>query len=255
MRFVCVSDEEVGSPTSQALFEQLAPHLTEALVFEAGRKRDQIVTRRKGGGVFTLTVHGRAAHAGADHASGVNAIHGLARLIPRIEALTDPGRGVTLNVGLIEGGTAKNTVPDRAQCVIDARFCTREDADAVGEELQRIATDPFGDDPDAPERLRAIRVELGGGVTRPPMEADAASTALRTRYEACASAVGLETGEAPLQGGGSDANLLSAAGVPSIDGLGPYGELFHNPGEWSSLSSLERRTKALALYLERSLER
>jgi glutamate carboxypeptidase len=87
------------------------------------------------------------------------------------------------------------------------------------------------------------------------MEADAASTALRTRYEACASAVGLETGEAPLQGGGSDANLLSAAGVPSIDGLGPYGELFHNPGEWSSLSSLERRTKALALYLERSLER
>jgi glutamate carboxypeptidase len=208
-----------------------------------------VVTARKGGGLFELEVVGKAAHAGNDHAGGVSAIHALALLVPRIEALTDYARGVTLNVGTIEGGTAKNTVPERARCTIDARFCTAADARAVGDALQAIADRPFGPTAWAPAKLRAVQATLRGGVTRPPMEPIPGTQELRARYERHAAAVGLGVGEAPLQGGGSDANLLSAHGVPTIDGLGPYGQHFHSQQEWSSLQSLRRRTQALALVL------
>jgi len=249
-RFVCVSDEEVGSPSSaRDLYGELAPITSAALVFEAGRVADRIVTARKGGGLFTITVHGRSAHAGNDHRSGVNAIHALALLIPGIEAMTDYERGLTLSVGLVSGGTAKNTVPDRASCTIDARFETVADADAVVERLRGLTRDPFAGIEGVPERLRQIRVEVEGGVTRPPMEATPASQRLRLRYEAHAAAAGLGGGEAPRQGGGSDANLLAARGVPCIDGLGPAGQFFHRVEEWSSLESLRRRTQALATFL------
>lgn len=250
VRVVIVSDEEVGSPSSRALFATLAPRTTAALVFEAGRAGDRLVTRRKGGGLWTLTAHGRAAHAGHSHAQGVNAIHALALLVPRLEAMTDYARGLTVNVGLFEGGTAKNTVPERAELGLDARFETVRDATALDARLRALAASPFAGLPDVPERLRAhVRVELAGGVTRPPMEATDASQALRARYERAALECGLGSGEAPLQGGGSDANLLAAAGVPCIDGLGPWGAEFHETTEWSSLASLERRTEALALFL------
>lgn len=249
LRVVVVSDEEVGSPSSAALYRELAPRLTGALVFEAGRARDTIVTRRKGGGLFTVTVRGKAAHAGNNHAAGVNAIHALALLVDVIEGLTDYERGVTLNVGIIEGGTAKNTVPELARCQIDARFETVADAERVSAALRELARDPFARVPHAPERLRGVSVEVSGGVTRPPMEASEASQRLRAAYEPYASACGLQIGECPLQGGGSDANLLAADGVPCIDGLGPFGKFFHEVEEWSSLDSLRRRTAALAWFL------
>ncbi len=249
VRVLCNTDEEVGSPSSAALIRQLAPRTSRALVFEGGRVEDRIITRRKGGASLTLEVFGKSAHAGNDHAAGVSAIHALALLVPRIEALTDYARGRTVNVGIIEGGTAKNTVPDRARCIIDARFERAEDARFVIDALQEMVREPFAGQPDVPEKLHGVRLELSGGVTRPPMEATDATQALRRDYEACAAPVGLGVGEAPLQGGGSDANLLAAEGVPVIDGLGPYGQYFHNPREWSSLSSLRARTQALARFL------
>ena len=254
LRFVCNSDEEVGSPTSEPLFRELAPRLTLGLVFEAGRENDLIVTARKGGGMFELTVRGRAAHAGNDHAAGINAIHALALLVPRVEALTDYARAITVNVGVIEGGTSKNTVPERARCLIDTRFDTMRDAESVIAQLQALAAVPFGPQEEIPDKLRAVTVELSGHLTRPPMEAGPGSTALRQRYESCAAAVGLGIGEAPRQGGGSDGNLLAAFGVPTIDGLGPYGKFFHQTTEWSSLISLRRRTAALALLLAQEVE-
>lgn len=249
VRFICVSDEEVGSPSSEVVYDALAPHLTAGLVFEAGRTEDRIVTCRKGSARFEFVVKGRAAHAGNEHAIGINAIAVLSRVVLRAEAVTDYDRGITVNVGIIEGGTAKNTVPDLARCVIDSRFLTVADADSVVEQMKAIAADPFGDEPDVPPRLREATVELLGGVARPPMEAIKGTQALRLRYEGHAATAGLAVGEAPLQGGGSDANLLAALGVPCIDGLGPHGKLFHNPGEWSSLDSLRRRTQALACLL------
>lgn len=255
-RFVVVSDEEVGSPSSKPLFRALAPYTTGALVFEAGRAGDRIVTRRKGSGLWSLVAHGKAAHAGAAHADGVSAIHALALAIPQVEALTDYAAGTTVSVGVIEGGTAKNTVPERSAAHIDARFVRRTDAESFERALGRIAADPFAAAPAgwAPERLRAARLEVMGGLSRPPMEPLPGTDALRLRYEACAAAAGLGTGEAPLQGGGSDANLLAAAGVPSIDGLGPWGQHFHETREWCSLESLRRRTLALALFLARDAE-
>lgn len=249
IRFVCVSDEEVGSPSSRSLFEALAPRLTGALVFEAGRHEDRVVTCRKGSARFEFVVEGRAAHAGNQHAEGINAIAVLARLVLKAEAITDYERGVTVNVGIIEGGTAKNTVPDHARCVIDSRFLTVADAHDVVARMEALAADPFGDEPDVPPRLREAKVSLLGGIARPPMEVIEGTQDLRRRYEGYAAAAGLRVGEAPLQGGGSDANLLAAHGVPCIDGLGPHGKLFHNPGEWSSLDSLRRRTQALACLL------
>lgn len=253
--FVCNTDEEVGSPSSEPVFRELAPRLGEALVFEAGRERDEIVTARKGGGMFELTVHGKAAHAGNDHKSGVNAIHALALLIGKIEAITDYSRGVTVNVGVIEGGTSKNTVPGRARCLIDTRFDTMRDAEDVIAKLRAIAAQPFAPRDWVPERLRTVTAELGGNMTRPPMEASVGAQTLRLGYEACARAVGLGGGEAPRQGGGSDGNLLAAFGVPTIDGLGPYGKFFHQTTEWSSLASLRKRTAALALFLAKRATR
>ncbi len=253
VRFACNTDEEVGSPSSEPMLHALAPKSTAALVFEAGRDADRIVTMRKGGGLFELTVYGKAAHAGNAHAEGRNAIHALALLIPRIEALTDYARGITVNVGVVEGGTSKNTVPERARALIDTRFDTRADAERVIGALQEIARTPFRARDWVPAKLREVRAELGGHMTRPPMEPGPGTDALRARYEACAADVGLAVGEAPRQGGGSDGNLLAGWGVPTIDGLGPWGKNFHQTTELSSLASLRRRTQALACLLAQEL--
>lgn len=246
--FVVVSDEEVGSPTSEPLYTRLASSLACALVFEAGRDSDLIVTSRRGSGSITVTAHGRSAHAGNKHEEGVNAIHALALVIPQIEALTDYAKGVTLNCGLVDGGTAKNTVPDRARVVVDLRFTRAVDGDDVIARLRALADAPFAGVP-VPERLRAARLVVEGGVARPPMEPGPTTGALRALYEEHAARAGLGVGEAPLQGGGSDANLLAAHGVPVIDGLGPFGKHFHKVEEWSSLSSLRRRTATLAAFV------
>ena len=251
LRIVVVSDEEIGSPSSQALYTRLAPHTSSALVFEAGRVHDHIVTSRKGSGLFRLRALGRAAHAGNKHHAGANAIHALAAAVLRVESLTDYERGLTVNVGTIEGGSAKNTVPESAEIGIDVRFTHTDDVARFRDALEAIAEAPFEgiDARWTNERALSVRIELSGNVSRPPMQASLASQALRVAYEKHAAAQGLGVGEAPLQGGGSDGNLLAALGVPSIDGLGPFGEYFHERREWCSLTSLSQRTAALATFL------
>lgn len=246
LRIVVVTDEEVGSPSSRALFERLAPVTTAALVFEAGRAEDAIVTARKGTGSFVVTAYGKGAHAGLAHEAGVSAIDALARAIPRIEELTDYARGITVNVGLLQGGTSKNTVPELASCTIDARIEHPEDAARLDARLRDAVRAT-----ELPGRLAAARLEVDGRFHRPPMVATDESRALMRRYAAQAAAVGLGHGEAPLQGGGSDANLLAADGVPCIDGLGPAGHGPHQTSERCDLSSLRRRTAALARFLVR----
>jgi len=241
VRFVCVTDEEVGSPTGRAVYATLSPHLTEALVFEHGRAEDRIITSRKGGGAFRIEARGRAAHAGNDHPNGVNAIHALALVVPEIEALTDYDRGITLNVGLFEGGTAKNTVPESASCIVDVRFVSAADGEEVSRRIREII--------ERPSPVAGATLTMSGGISRPPMEKTPQIDALRARYERSARAVGLGTGEAPRQGGFSDANLLAAAGVPTIDGLGPAGAGAHSTEEYCEVRSLLARTQALALFL------
>ncbi len=141
LRLVIVADEEVGSPEGQGVIRGAIAGASQALVFEAGRKADAIITRRKGTGAVVATAHGVAAHAGNNHKEGKNALWALARFIDRVQGLTDYDRGVTVNVGKVVGGQGKNTVPDRADAWIDVRFCTREDADGTLAKMRAIAVE------------------------------------------------------------------------------------------------------------------
>ncbi len=241
---VSVADEEIGSVDSRSVLEELGRGAAAALVFEAGRADDAVVTARKGTGRFSVRTHGRAAHAGNDLAAGRSAIRALARFVDQVEALTDFGKGLTVNVGLFQGGSSANTVPAEASCEIDFRCVRVRD----GEDLIR-AVDLLARDIGA---ATEVRFAITGGMRRPPLERSDASVALYRRYAACAQAAGLGGGECPLVGGGSDANTLSAIGVPAIDGLGPRGRGFHTHDEYIEISTLPLRVAALVRLLAQS---
>ena len=242
IRIVIVSDEEVGSPEGQGIIAAAVSGSSAALVFEAGRKSDLVITRRKGTGGMMATAHGKAAHAGAKHEEGANALWALARFVDRVQGLTDYARGITVNVGKITGGQGKNTVPDRAEALLDIRFCSKTDGDALVLEVQRAADA-------AAESVKGTRIEITGGVARQPLERTEASALLMSEYAACARASGLGDGEAPLIGGGSDASTSSSLGIASIDGLGPRGSGFHTKDELIEVMTLVPKAQALARFL------
>ena len=146
-----------------------------ALVFEAGRKNDLVITRRKGTGAVTAIAHGKAAHAGNAHKEGANAVWALAKLVDRAQGLTDYARGVTVNVGKVTGGTSKNTVPDRAEALIDLRFETRADGEALVSALRAIASE-------CATLVQGTRIEIEGGIARLPLERTDASVRLMESY-------------------------------------------------------------------------
>lgn len=238
---VSVGDEEISSRHSQAMLRELARGARAALVFEAGRANDSIVTQRKGTGRITATAIGKAAHAGNNHADGINAIWALAQFVDRAQAVTDYEAGVTINIGLIRGGTSVNTVPAEASCSADMRFVRAVDGQAAIERMQRAA--------DEIAAATGARLEVTGTIGRQPLERSDASVALYRAYAACAAAAGLGDGECPLMGGGSDANTVSAVGVPAIDGLGPRGRGFHTHDEYIEVPTLTMRVEALIRYL------
>jgi glutamate carboxypeptidase len=244
IRVVVVSDEEVGSPEGQGVIGAAISGCACALVFEAGRKADAIITRRKGTGGMTVVTHGRAAHAGNAHKDGANAIWALARFVDGAQKLTDYDRGVTLNVGRVSGGHSKNTVPDRAEAQLDIRFCTRADGELLVAKVRAAADE-------AAASVPGTRAELHGGISRLPLERTDDSARLLADYAACARAHGLGGDEAPLIGGGSDASTSSALGIPSIDGLGPRGSGFHTKEELVEVASLVPKAQALARFLAR----
>ena len=243
LALVGVSDEEVGSPESQPMLREMAKNATCGLVFESGRPGDVVVTRRKGTAAVKVTAHGRAAHAGNAHEQGKNAIWALARFVDTAQRLTDYPRGVTVNVGRIEGGQGKNTVPDLATALVDFRFIANADADAVADDLRKAAKSAA---------LEGTHLDLEITIARRALERSDASAALLAKYLECARAAGLAGSEADLQGGGSDANTLSAVGIPCIDALGPRGEGYHTKDEYIELSSLVPKAEALVRFLLKS---
>src|ERR1700690_1570826 len=166
VRLVIVADEEVGSPEGQPVIRDAIADAKGALVFEAGRKGDLVITRRKGTGSMNAVAQGRAAHAGNNHKEGKNAIRALARFIERAESLTDYARGVTVNVGVVSGGTSKNTVPERAEAQIDLRFETIRDGEKLADDLRAAAKE---------HGLEGVTIALSGGVAREPLERTDAS--------------------------------------------------------------------------------
>ena len=237
-----VSDEEVGSPEGRLVLQKELRGAACALVLEAGRKGDAVITSRKGTAGITAKAHGKAAHAGNAHKEGANAIWALARFVDMAQKLTDYERGVTLNVGKFHGGHGKNTVPDAAEALLDFRFVTTKDGEATLEALRTAAGA-------AAESVPGTKIELSGAIARTPLERTPANVALYREYALCAKTAGLGDGESPLVGGGSDASSTSAIGIPSIDGLGPRGSGFHTKEELIEASTLVPKAEAIARFL------
>jgi len=242
VRIIIVSDEEVGSPEGSFVLKREAAGASAALVFEAGRAKDAIITARKGTGNVHAVVMGRAAHAGNAHAEGANAIWALARFVDKAQGLTDYARGLTVNVGTINGGTSKNTVPDHAFADLDFRYVRRVDGEALLVALHEAATNAA---------VPGTSVILSGGIARPPLERDEKNTKIFEAYAVFAREAGLDAEEAPLVGGGSDAATTAALGIPSIDGLGPRGTGFHTREERIEVATLVPKAEALARFLRR----
>jgi glutamate carboxypeptidase len=242
VRLVSVSDEEVGSPDGRRLVLEAAAHASCALAFESGRMGDLVITRRKGTGGITAVASGKAAHAGNLHHEGHNAIWALSRFVDRAQGLTDYESGVTVNVGKVSGGIGKNTVPDRAEALVDFRFVDAPQGAKVDLALREAAER-------AAASVTGTRIEISGGIRRRPLERTPASAALYAEYASCARAHGLGDGESPLLGGGSDANTAAEVGVPAIDGLGPRGRGYHTVEEMIERATLVPKAQALVRFL------
>jgi glutamate carboxypeptidase len=234
-----VSDEEVGSDTSRHVTESLAKRSEAVLVLEPSYGlRGAVKTARKGVAEYSFKVTGLAAHSGLDFEKGESAVIELARQIPVISKLTELKRGLTVNVGLIQGGTRTNVIPAEATASIDVRIVALKDAAGIDKKLRGLK--PFN---------RKCKVEVKGGLNRPPMERNTGVAGLYKRAVEIASQLGWKLEEAAV-GGGSDGNFTAGLNIPTLDGLGGVGEGAHAVNESILLSELPRRAALLARLLE-----
>jgi len=234
-----VSDEEVGSESSREVTERLAKKSAAVLVLEPSYGlHGAVKTARKGIGEYRITVHGKAAHSGLDFEDGDSAVLELAKQIVEISRLTDLKRGLTLNVGTIQGGTRVNVIAAEASAWIDVRIARLKDAAGIDRKLRSLK--PFN---------RRCRMEIAGGLNRPPMERTASVAAVYKKAARLAKDLGWTLAEAAV-GGGSDGNFTAALGIPTLDGLGGVGEGAHASHESVLISELPRRAALLAALVE-----
>lgn len=233
------TDEEIGSGTSRALIEQEAREADAVLVLEPSLPGGAAKTHRKGCGEFTVTVRGVSAHAGIDPGKGASAILELAHQIVALQSLQDLARGISVNVGVIEGGTRANVIAERASATVDVRVPTMDDAARIQKAI--LALSP---------RDPRVTVEVVGGVERPPLERTAGVGRLYEQARAAAATLGRDLAEGGT-GGGSDGNFTAALGVPTLDGLGPEGDGAHALHEHVRLRDLPWRAAFLSTLLVR----
>jgi glutamate carboxypeptidase len=236
IHFFLNSDEEVSSVAFRKEILGEAGRARAVLVLEPAAAGGALKTARKGVGEFKITVHGRSAHAGVNPAAGVNAIMELTRQLFTVQAMARPRQGLTVNVGRIEGGTRSNVVPERATAWIDVRIPRLRDRAVIERQLRRLK-------PCHPE----ARLEIEGGINRPPMERKMAAALFR-KARVLGRAMGMDLNEAST-GGGSDGNLTAALGVPTLDGLGAVGDGAHARHEHILIPELPRRAALLAALL------
>lgn len=230
-----VSEEEIGSRSSRALTEAEAKQSSCVLVLEPGTGLDgKLKTARKGVGNYTLWVEGKASHAGVDFENGANAIVETARQIERIAEFTDLKRGITVNPGVISGGTRSNVVPAGARVDVDMRVVRLKDAEALDKKFRGLRT---------VDKRCKLRIE--GGLNRPPMERSKAIVDLFRKAKKISAEMGVEVEEC-LSGGGSDGNFTAAIGVPTLDGVGGVGEGAHAINESILIDRIADRTALLA---------
>jgi len=237
--FLFTPDEEVGSPTSRAIIEAEAKKSRYVLVTEPCRDGGKIVTSRKGVGRFEVKATGVPAHSGARHQDGRSAIKEMARQVLAIEGMTDYARGVTTTVGMIQGGTAPNVIPQHCHITADLRV---RDVGA-GEEFEAKI---LGLEPVDP----GVNLEVTGGMNRPPFEKTTAIDVLFRHAQTVAKGIGFDLQHTDMTGGGSDGNFTAALGVPTLDGLGIDGDGAHTHWEHGLISSIEPRTLLMRGLLE-----
>jgi glutamate carboxypeptidase len=234
-----VSDEEVGSDSSRAITEALAKKSAAVLVLEPSYGPGGAVkTARKGVGEYQVKVSGKASHAGLDFQKGANAVVELARQIEKISGFTDLKKGLTVNVGIVSGGTRTNVVPAEALAHIDVRIARMKDAAGIEKKMRSLKS--FN---------RKCKVEVSGGLNRPPMERTACVVALYEKAASVARDLGWKLGEGAV-GGGSDGNFTAGLGIPTLDGLGGVGDGAHAVHEYIVISELPRRAALLAGLIE-----
>jgi glutamate carboxypeptidase len=233
------SDEEIGSGSSRALIEEEARRSDAVLVLEPSLPGGAAKTSRKGVGEFELAVHGVSAHAGIDPGKGASAIHELARQILAVEALQDLARGISVNVGVVAGGSRPNVVAGYASAKIDVRVPTMADAARVEAALHELQP-----------KLAGTRLEVTGSVDRPPFERSPGVFRLYQEAKEAAGALGRNLPEGST-GGGSDGNFTGALGVPTLDGLGPMGDGAHALHEHVDVADLPWRAAFVAALLMR----
>ena len=231
-------DEEVGSPTSQAIIEREGRAAEYVLIVEPAGPKGAAVTARKGVGRFAMTVAGVGAHSGGAFTEGASAVVELARQILAIHAMVDLARGITLNVAPIAGGTRPNVIPPDASCEIDLRVTSIAD----GQEMERRLLALTAEDP-------RCTVTVTGGMNRPPFAENAGIMGLYEKARGVAAGLELDM---PKQhrGGGSDGNFTAALGIPTLDGLGCTGSGAHVHSEHILWRDLAPRAKLLAGLLE-----
>jgi glutamate carboxypeptidase len=235
--FFINSDEEIGSPESLPRIESLARRVRRVFVLEPSLGAGgALKTRRKGSLRFTIRVFGRAAHSGLDPEKGASAIRELARVIRWLYEKADPGRGITVNVGVVEGGLRANVVAPEARAELDIRVLASADAERLEREVLALAPETAG-----------TRVEVTGGIDRPPLEPTAGNRALFAAAQASAAALGIPLGEGTA-GGASDGSLTSRF-CPTLDGLGAVGDGAHALHEHVVLDRMPERAALLALLL------
>lgn len=235
--FLWTSDEEIGSESSRKLLQAEARRSDAVFVLEPSfGPRGLLKTARKGVGTAELTVHGRASHAGLAPQEGINAIHELAQQLARIEKWNNLRRGVTINAGVIEGGSRTNVIPEHARAALDLRALRLSDMRSLEGRLHSLSAIHSG-----------ARLEITGGFDRPPLERKM-SAALFARAKSLAAQMKLPLGECTV-GGGSDGNLTAALGVPTLDGLGAVGDGAHSSQEHILINTMPTRAALLASLL------
>jgi len=234
-------DEEIGSPTGKKFYLPLVEKADAALVLEGARANGNIVSARKGTGEYILRVRGQAAHAGVEPEKGANAILELAHQILALHNLNGIAPGVTVNAGIIGGGTRTNVVPDAAHVEIDVRAVDADGARIAHDAVMQLA---------AHTHVARTRVEIAGAFNFPPMAKTPAIAFMADLAQATARELGFEIHD-QATGGASDANNVAATGVPVLDGLGPIGGSDHSPAEYVERDSIVPRTALLAGLIEK----
>ncbi len=231
------SDEEIGSPESKSAIVEVAKSVVRAFVPEPGMGLEgKLKTARKGWGRFTITVKGKAAHAGLDPKGGISAILEMSYLVQALHAMTDFDRGITVNVGVISGGTRSNVIAPEAICEVDVRVLAMEEGDETEKKIRAL-----------PMTLAGTSMEITGGFDTPPLERTPRNRALWESVLEAGAELGIEL-EEDTAGGGSDGNTTSQF-TATLDGLGPVGDGAHAPHEFLFVDKQVERCALMARLL------